>query len=656
MPVAVPIPTLAEAAPAGGAATGQVIAMVVALTVGFGLLLILGEAHRGGRRTPLGTLAAFSSRVSGLPLWAALPLAITAIALVGALFGYMWDVSLHIDKGRDEGPFANPSHYFILAGLYGIIAAGYLSTVLVRPGEVPGRSAIRVSDQHSWPLGGVMIAAAGMFAFAGFPLDDLWHRFFGQDVTLWGPTHLVMLSGGLLTLVGVAVLFQEGVAVAGERRRAEAAANGGTNGLASGSERTLAWLADLIPNVPLWPTRALIAGGFLAGLSIYQGEFDYGVPQFELVLQPLMIAGSAALALVAARVWLGAGGALAAVGFYLVIRGAIWLIVGPILGETGPSMPLYVPEAICVELLALLLARRPLLLGAVAGIAAGTIGFAGEWPWINAVMRIEWTEALLPEGPMVAAVGGAAMGTIGALLGLGLRRELPAPPSHKTGRASLRSARPRIIALAAGSMAVVIACFGFGLADRELSGASAQVTLADAKPPPEREVIATVRFDPLEVANGTSWVRDIAWQGGGLVGSQMERIGDGVYRSRQPLPVHGDWKAAVRIHNGHTLLGLGIYAPADPAIPAAAEPAPPSSTSFTRELRPDRELLQRERKDDVPGWLWTGASLSVLAFTLGFLALLAWGLGRYARGPRRPGPPREPRRTGAPATLPGVKA
>src|SRR3954451_10134581 len=125
------VPTLAAAAPAGGAAIGQVIAMVVGLTAGFTGLILLGEAHRRGRRTPLCTRAAFSARVSGLPVWAALPLAVTGIALVGALFGYMWDVSLHIDRGRDAGPFANPSHYFILAGLYGIVAGGYLSSVLV---------------------------------------------------------------------------------------------------------------------------------------------------------------------------------------------------------------------------------------------------------------------------------------------------------------------------------------------------------------------------------------------------------------------------------------------------------------------------------------------------------------------------------------------
>src|ERR671937_401160 len=152
------IQTLAAAAPAGGAATGQVIEMVAALTIGFTGLVLLGESHRRGRRTPLGTLAAFSSRVSGLPIWAALPLAVTGIALVGALFGYMWDVSLHIDRGRDVGPFANPSHYFILVGLYGIVAGGYLSSVLVKPGERPGSSAIRIAPGYEVPLGGALIA------------------------------------------------------------------------------------------------------------------------------------------------------------------------------------------------------------------------------------------------------------------------------------------------------------------------------------------------------------------------------------------------------------------------------------------------------------------------------------------------------------------
>src|SRR5919199_687172 len=61
--------------------------------------------------------------------------------LLSAVFGLYWDVSLHIDNGRDPGPLANPAHYFILLGLFGIFTAGWLAIVL--PEGKPGPAAIR---------------------------------------------------------------------------------------------------------------------------------------------------------------------------------------------------------------------------------------------------------------------------------------------------------------------------------------------------------------------------------------------------------------------------------------------------------------------------------------------------------------------------------
>jgi hypothetical protein len=626
-------PIAAGTAPAGGAEIGQVIGMTVGLSIAFAALAWLGEAHGRGRRTPLGMLGAFAERVSGLPAWSAIPLAVVAVALPGALFGYMWDASWHIDKGRDPGPLANPAHYLILAGLYGVIAAGYLSIVLTKPGQRPGRSAIELAPGMQMPLGGAMIAAAGVFAFIGFPLDDIWHRLFGQDVTLWGPTHLIMLGGGFLTLLGVAILFEEGASNSPRRsgpsrRRPTPAAPGREAEEAAVDERParkprtlLARLADLVPNVPATPTRMLIAGGFLAGLSIFQGEFDFGVPQFELVLQPLLIAISAGVALVAARLWIGRGGALGAVGFYLVIRIVVSLLVGPVFGRTEPAFPLYVPEAVLVELVALLLVRRPLLLGTVSGLAIGTIGFAAEWPWINTVMPIDWTSALMPEGLIVAAIGGVAAGAVGTLLGLGLRRELP-PPRLARG-------------VAVGSLLTVMGCFAFGLADHT-PRASAELTLTEAAPAPHREVLATVRFDPPQVADGASWVRGIAWQGGGLVGFALDKVADGVYRTPSPLPVYGNWKAGIRLQNGHSVIGVPIYAPEDSAIPV---PEVPAQAQMTRPLQPDRVLLQRERKRDVPSWLWLTASIVVFFLFIGLFCVLGWGLNRYSRGALDPTPP-----------------
>jgi hypothetical protein len=127
---------------AGGAAIDQVIIATVGAMLATGALLALGIGHRTGRFRLLGRAAEHSAWISGLPPWAALPSAVSAGALVIALFGMLWDISLHIDDGRDEGPLANPAHYFILVGLFGVFASGYLAMVLPegRPARPPSAS------------------------------------------------------------------------------------------------------------------------------------------------------------------------------------------------------------------------------------------------------------------------------------------------------------------------------------------------------------------------------------------------------------------------------------------------------------------------------------------------------------------------------------
>ena len=78
-------------------------------------------------------------------------------------------------------------------------------------------------------------------------------------------------------------------------------------------------------------------GGLLIGLSTFQAEFDFGVPQFRMVLQPLLIAFAAGVALVAARLWIGRGGALAAALFFLAVRGASSLSSARVFGEITPA-------------------------------------------------------------------------------------------------------------------------------------------------------------------------------------------------------------------------------------------------------------------------------------------------------------------------------
>ena len=82
---------------------------------------------------------AFAGRVGNLPPWVALPSALGTASLITALLGMYWDISLHIDNGRDAGPLANPAHYLILFGLFGIFAAGFLAMTIPRGEAVPDR-------------------------------------------------------------------------------------------------------------------------------------------------------------------------------------------------------------------------------------------------------------------------------------------------------------------------------------------------------------------------------------------------------------------------------------------------------------------------------------------------------------------------------------
>jgi hypothetical protein len=593
--------TIAAGEPAGGAALDQVMIATLAATLAFSALAWLCSGHRSGRLPYLRRAATLAERVSGLPGWAALPSGIAAVSLLVALTGMYWDISLHIGVGRDEGPLANPAHYLILIGLFGILAAGMLAIFL--PEERPGPAAVRIAGDWYAPVGGILVTACAAFALIGFPLDDVWHRLFGQDVTLWGPTHLMLIGGAGMTLIGLAVLLVEGMRARG---------GGGAN-------HDIPFLVRM--------RRTGLMGGLLIGLSTFQAEFDFGVPQFRFVLEPVMLAVAASLALVCARLWIGRGGALAAAGFFIVVRGALTLLVGPILGEPTPYLPLYLAEAACVELAALALARRsagrtpaPLALGALAGLLIGTVGFAAEWGWSHVAMPLPWTADLLPEGVILALVAGVAGGLLGAILGSALRGERPLTPAAQR-------------AIPLGSLAAIMAAFAIGLPTSVPQGVSATITLEGTERVPQREASATVRIDPTDAADDAGWLTVTSWQGGGLVLDQLEAIGGGAYRTTEPIPVGGDWKTLVRLHRGGQVLGAPIYLPRDEAIPA---PAVPARASVTREFISDHQLLQREQKQGVPGWLDAAAHLVVLAIALSLLAVLAWGVGRLAASGRQP--------------------
>jgi len=576
---------------------------------GFAIIFLLmgGLGHRGGLIPTLGWFERFAERVSGQPAWASLPCGLAIISLVSAVFGLYWDVSIHIDQGRDTSVWGNPGHFFILGGLYGIFASGFFAICLGREerADRPGPTAIRIAKDWYAPLGGLLMMCTGLFSLIAFPLDDFWHRLFGQDVTLWGPTHLMLIGGAVMTLLGIAVIQAEGV-------RAMKAANV--------MHLELAWVRHLRV---VW-----LPGGLLVGMSTFQGEFDFGVPQFQLVFHPLLIMFAAGLVLVMARIWLGRGAMWGAVAFFIIMRGGLAVLIHDSLGESLAHFPLYIVEALCVEAAALLHSvKRPLAFGAAAGALIGTIGLAAEWGWSHVWMPLPWPVAILPETIGLGLAMALCASLVGAWIGARLSDDIP----YSTAM------RPIVVPAALA----IFALLAFPLYTSSTNGVRGSVALRDVRSGPQRTVNATVTLSPRDAADGANWLTATAWQGGGrLVVDRLERVSEGVYRTTKPIPVHGSWKALIRLHKGNSITGLPIYAPEDLAIPVAGIAAPPR---FERGFHSDRELLQREAKTQGAGITYAAYG-TVLTITLLLVAMLAWGIHRVGMtaGDKRDTPPESP--------------
>lgn len=66
--------------------------------------LWIGYQHRSRKITWLNNLAERLGAKFHRPPWVALQVLLFTATIICALFGFIWDVSLHIGKGRDPGP------------------------------------------------------------------------------------------------------------------------------------------------------------------------------------------------------------------------------------------------------------------------------------------------------------------------------------------------------------------------------------------------------------------------------------------------------------------------------------------------------------------------------------------------------------------------
>lgn len=124
-----------------------------------------------------------------------------------ASWGLTWDIQWHVTIGRDS--FWIAPHVMVYTSVAVAFAISFAVLAWdtrfgtphdVAPWRVLGFTSSRGFHLAAWGMALVVLAA---------PIDDLWHRLFGIDVTLWSPPHLLGLGGAALNTLGCLVIACE---------------------------------------------------------------------------------------------------------------------------------------------------------------------------------------------------------------------------------------------------------------------------------------------------------------------------------------------------------------------------------------------------------------------------------------------------------------
>ncbi len=135
-------------------------------------------------------------------LWALL-----AAKLVGS-WGVGWDIRWHLVIGRDSFWIAPHVMTYASVVVACAISIGVLVVETWRARGVSTPATITIAGLRGtrgfhlswWGMAIVILAA---------PIDDLWHRLFGLDVTLWSPPHLLGLAGYQVSNLGALLIALE---------------------------------------------------------------------------------------------------------------------------------------------------------------------------------------------------------------------------------------------------------------------------------------------------------------------------------------------------------------------------------------------------------------------------------------------------------------
>jgi hypothetical protein len=536
-----------------------------------------------------------AGKVLGLPAWAGATLTVLVGVLLMAFVGFLWDVGWHITVGRDEFLFS-PPHVALLIGTAGMGVAGAVGVHVATRDDVPvGWQLAR------WrvPFGALALLTAGGLAVVGYWVDELWHAIYGLDVTMWSPPHMLMISSAVFSPMAAWLVLSE----AGRPR--------------------VRWAAVALPGI--------LAGAMLEGFSAWQLEYDFGVSQWSSGAQVVLIALAASMALIACRQIIGRGGALIAVGGFLVLRVLGAVTTAGVWSLEVPRFPLYLAGALAVEAaFAVTRGRTPLVRALVAGAGVATVGQAGEWAVTQVWGYHPWNATLWPELVLGAVVAVAA-----------------APAAVAFGRV-VDGHRPQV----SGRVVVVgLVLIGVAVAPTlqrtTPDDVSARVTSTPAAADPDGLglVDVVVEVAPSDAVVEADRFEVFQWQGGSrTIGTLEATDTPGRYVSSGPLPTAGERKVFVFLVDGSELGAIPVSFPADPEIGASAIPL---EEVREQPFETHTDLFLREALDDAPAWPGMIAGFVIAACIAAVLGAVAAGTVGLDR--RRTGATPSPR-TGVPGS------
>ncbi len=322
-----------------------------------------------------------------------LSLAVAAAGGAVAMVGIYLDTAWHRTIGRDS--FFIPPHALVYGGGVDIAVATFaaLAWATLR-GTRDFGGPVFTLGRLRLPFGFTLTAAGILILLAAGPVDAFWHWMWGKDVLIWSPPHLQMAVGGDVTALGI--LF----AVAAQRGRG--------------------WFR----RAALWRVAMLIVLVDLIHRSHYVLAHYTMIPQTRTPdLYPFLASMLFPVLLVAAERAVGVGAATLSALLFVPVSIAMDVMLRVIEFDRYTVSPLVAVPAVAVTLVMMSRprARRPLVMGALAGVAFALVFTAFEAGWMALVVERPWPWDRVVAGMPRSLIAGALSGWVGAILGGFLR-------------------------------------------------------------------------------------------------------------------------------------------------------------------------------------------------------------------------------------------